>query len=209
MNGDLERQLDQGLAALGLNTPGLRAGLLRYLELLQKWNKAYNLSAVRDPAEMVTRHLLDSLAVLPWVRGPRLLDIGSGPGLPGIPLALARPELEVVLLDSNGKKTRFLTQARLELGIANIQVVNARVEDYAPEQRFDTIISRAFAELGLFVELAAPLLAEQGALLAMKGRLDENELEKIPAERVKLDSHRLEVPGLDAERHLVHLRLTH
>ena len=187
---------------------GLAERLLDYLQLLAKWNRAYNLSAVREPEQMVTRHLLDSLSVLPYIEGPRLLDIGSGAGLPGIPLALARPDLSVAVLDSNGKKTRFLRQAVLELPLTNVEVIEARVEAYRPEQPFQTVISRAFADAAVFFALARPLAAPQGRLLAMKGRLDANEWAKIDAERGKLLTHTVQVPGLDAERHLLHLELS-
>lgn len=200
--------LRDGLSVLGLADEGLRRRLEAYLTLLGKWNRAYNLSAIRDPAEMVTLHLLDSLVVLPFVPAGRLLDVGSGAGLPGIPLALARPELAVTLLDSNGKKTRFLRQAVLELGLANVEVAECRAEAFRPAAPFDTIVSRAFAELGLFLRLTRPLLAPGGRWLAMKGRLDENELAEISTEGVKLHSHRLRVPGLAAERHLIEFSLT-
>jgi 16S rRNA (guanine527-N7)-methyltransferase len=202
----LRAPLQAGLATLDLPQAELAERLLAYLELLAKWNRAFNLTAVREPAEMLSRHLLDSLAILPWLRGGRLLDVGTGPGLPGIPLALARPELQVVLLDSNGKKTRFLRQVRLELGLDNVEVVEARVEAYAADAPFDIITSRAFAQLRDFVALTRPLLAPGGRWLAMKGRLDENELTALADEHVKLEIHRLVVPGLDAERHLIEIR---
>jgi 16S rRNA (guanine527-N7)-methyltransferase len=198
--------LRHGLSELELgNADALAERLLAYLQLLEKWNRAYNLSAVRDPAQMVPRHVLDSLSVLPYLHGGRLLDIGSGAGLPGIPLALARPELAVVLLDSNGKKTRFLRQAVLELPLANVEVVEARADSYRPAVRFDTVISRAFSESEAFFALAEPLLRPGGRALAMKGRLDENEVAKIRAERGKLSVHALTVPGLPAARHLLEL----
>jgi len=132
--------LQDGVHALGLAlAPAAQEKLIAYIELLAKWNQAYNLTAVRDPEQMIARHLLDSLAILPWVRGPRVLDIGSGAGLPGIPLALARPELQFVLLDSNAKKTRFITQALAELGLENVEVVHSRVEKYQPAVPFDPV----------------------------------------------------------------------
>lgn len=202
---ELRGQLERGLAALDVGGGELVDRLLDYLALLVKWNRAYNLSAVRDPGEMVARHLLDSLAILPWVDGHRLLDVGSGAGLPGIPIALARPHLQVVLLDSNGKKTRFLRQVQLELGLTNVEVVETRVEAYRPAAPFDRISSRAFAQLREFVALSAPLLAPGGRWLAMKGRLDENELTEVQREQVKLQVHRLTVPGVDGERHLIEI----
>lgn len=202
----IDTLLDQGLRRLHLD-PALAPPLRAYLDLLVKWNRAYNLSAVRDPVEMVPKHLLDSLAILPWAGHGRLLDVGSGAGLPGIPLAIARPDLQVTLLDSNGKKIRFLRQAQIELRLANLSVVESRVEAYHPSQPFDQISSRAFAELGTFVELTRHLLRPGGRWLAMKGRLDNNELAQITAKNVKLQVHRLQVPGLDAERHLIELSL--
>ena len=203
----LAARLRSGLLQLELQPQGLEEPLLAYLALLRKWNKAYNLSAVRDPEEMVTRHLLDSLVILPFLRGPRLLDVGTGAGLPGIPIAIARPELAVVLLDSNGKKTRFLRQVVLEMGLRNVEVVDQRVESYQPADAFSDITSRAFSELGEFIRLTRSLLAPGGHWLAMKGRLDQNELAEIGAERGKLHVHQLRVPGLDAERHLIELSL--
>lgn len=198
--------LEAGLSQLGLSRPHLADRLLAYLELLVKWNRAFNLTAVREPGEMVRRHLLDSLAILPWVEGERLLDVGSGAGLPGIPLAIARPRLHVVLLDSNGKKARFLRQAKLELGLDNVDVVEARVESCAPDKPFDLISSRAFAQLDEFLALTGPLLAPGGRWLAMKGRLDENELAAVDSGQFIVRPHRLTVPGLDAERHLIEIQ---
>jgi len=198
------RELKSAAAALGVALADAQVATLeRYLDLLEKWNRVYNLTAIRERSRMVTHHLLDSLAVLPHVRGPRVLDVGSGAGLPGIPIAIAGPALQVTLLDSNHKKSAFLTQAVAELPLANVQVVTERVESWQPEARFDTIVSRAFAELGEFVALAGRLLAPQGVLAAMKGVHPFEEIGRLPqgyrVERVV----RLSVPGLDAERHLV------
>jgi 16S rRNA (guanine527-N7)-methyltransferase len=199
--------LDAGLEALGLPLAGAqRAGLLAYVALLAKWNRAYNLTAVREPREMVSRHLLDSLAVAPHLSGTRLVDVGSGAGLPGIPLALACPERTVVLLDGNGKKTRFMTQAAAELGLGNVSVVHSRVEAYAPEPRFDLVISRAFASLADMLRTTAHLVTAQGRFLAMKGAYPAAELEALPEGFVLEEAIRLRVPGLDAERHLIALR---
>ncbi|MBR9827065.1 MAG: 16S rRNA (guanine(527)-N(7))-methyltransferase RsmG [Oceanospirillales bacterium] len=176
--------------------------LLAYHQLLVKWNKAYNLTAVRDPAEMVTRHLVDSLSVLPWIGSGRLLDVGSGPGLPGIPLAICRPQLDVTTLDSNGKKTRFQQQVKNELGLDNLTVINGRVEAVeAPP--FDMVISRAFASIADMLQLSGHLASEQGIFLAMKGLYPESELEGIPANFVLHESHRLELPATEGERHLL------
>lgn len=173
-------QIESGLASIGVSlSSGQVEQLIRYLQLLHKWNKAFNLTAVRDPSQMVSRHLVDSLQVAPWVQGQRVVDVGSGAGLPGIPLAIAFPEREFVLLDSNGKKTRFLTQAKLTLSLANVEVVQSRIEDFRPGKRFDTVVSRAFASLGDFWRSAHHLLAPDGRFLAMKGRYPAAELDEL------------------------------
>lgn len=197
--------LAEGLAALGLD---LRAEtqdrLIAFGELLLKWNKVYNLTAIRAPQEVVTHHLFDSLAVLPHLTGvARLADIGSGGGLPGIPLAIVRPELEVVSVETVNKKAAFQQQARIELGLANFRAENARVEKLASVQPFDGVISRAFSELALFVELAGHLLAPGGRMFAMKGVYPEEEIARLPAGWHVAETVRLAVPGLEAERHLI------
>jgi 16S rRNA (guanine527-N7)-methyltransferase len=206
----LERRLADGIDRLGLSLPAAAPGaLIDYIELLARWNRAYNLTAVRDLEAMVTRHLLDSLAVLPHLPAcPRLLDIGSGPGIPGMILAISRPDSEVTLVDSNLKMTRFAAAARRALELPNVAVRRERVECIEPEAGYSCIISRAFASLADFLRLAAPLLAEQGRLFAMKGRLDEDELAGVPADFAIAARYRLDVPGLDAERHLLELRPT-
>jgi len=198
------QELGRAAAALDVALVAAQVATLeRYLDLLEKWNRVYNLTAIRERSRMVTHHLLDSLAVLPHVRGPRVLDVGSGAGLPGIPLAVAGPALHVTLLESNHKKSAFLTQAVAELQLANVQVVMERVESWQPEARFDTIVSRAFAELGEFASLAGRLLAPQGVLAAMKGVHPFEEIERLP-QGIRVEQViRLRVPGLDAERHLV------
>ncbi|MBF8223599.1 16S rRNA (guanine(527)-N(7))-methyltransferase RsmG [Halomonas sp. 328] len=202
----IARRLDEGLARLELAVdPAQRDQLLALLALLHKWNRAYNLTAVRDPLAMVSRHLLDSAAVLPWVRGPRLLDVGAGPGLPGLVLAILAPRLEVSLLDSNGKKVRFQRQAVLELGLTNVTPVQARVEAHR-DAPFDQLISRAFASLGDFVTLTEGLLAEGGEWLAMKGPAADEELEALPP-RVRLNArHELAVPFDESQRQLLILQ---
>lgn len=198
--------LRDGVAEMGLVLPnGAEAALLRYLSLLAKWNRVYNLTAVEDPAQMVVRHLLDSLSTLPQLRGPRILDVGSGAGLPGVPLALARPEWTFWLLDSSAKRTRFLTQALLELGIGNARVVRSRLEAYRTDICFNTVISRAFAALGPWLAEAAPLLCPDGLLLAMKGAYPGAELEDLPVGLQLLGVTPVAVPGLTAQRHLVQL----
>ncbi|MET0093851.1 MAG: 16S rRNA (guanine(527)-N(7))-methyltransferase RsmG, partial [Sedimenticola sp.] len=165
-----EKQLTDGLRRMDIDLSEQQQGLLLdYLALLLKWNNAFNLTAVRDPAEMVARQLLDSLSILDMVRGPRVLDVGTGPGLPGIPLAIALPDAHFTLLDSNGKKTRFVQQAKTALGLSNVEVVNGRVESFRPDIPFDTVTSRAFAALPKMVELTRHLVAGGGQLLAMKG----------------------------------------
>ena len=173
----LANALTNGIVQLGLNIPSDE--LLEYLNLLLKWNQAYNLTAVRDADSMVTRHLLDSLAILPWIKGPHVLDVGTGPGLPGIPLALARPDLKVVLLDSNGKKIRFLHEVKRVLKLENIEVVQTRVESYQPSQAFDTVTSRAFSDLLQMISWTKHLIATDGIWLAMKGRYPDMELAAI------------------------------
>ncbi len=177
--------------------------MLRYIALLERWNRAFNLTAVRNLAEMIPRHLLDSLSVSAYLKGERVLDVGTGAGLPGIPLAIARPEIRFTLLDSNGKKTRFVRQAVIELGLKNVQVEQMRVESCRPAERFDTVVTRAFAPLPEILGRTAPLLAPAGRLLAMKGRQVGEELLAAdlagrPAEIVPL-----QVPQLDGVRYLV------
>jgi 16S rRNA (guanine527-N7)-methyltransferase len=202
MNG--AHTLERAAAALSVEIADAQAKTLeRYLDLLEKWNRVYNLTAIRERSRMVTHHLLDSLAVLPHLRGPRVLDVGSGAGLPGIPIAIASPALKVSLLESNHKKSAFLTQAVAELRLANVQVVTERVESWQTEARFDTIVSRAFAELGEFASLAGRLLAPDGVIAAMKGVHPFEEIERLPTGFRVREVVRLRVPGLDGERHLV------
>lgn len=201
--------LDTGLAALGLDLSAEQRGrLLDYVALIAKWNQVHNLTAIRDATRMVTHHLLDSLAVLQAIDAParRLLDVGSGAGLPGIPLAIARPQWSVTLIDSHHKKGAFLAQAVGELGIANARVVVDRVEAWAPDERFDAVISRAFSDLPEFAQLAGRLRSPGGELLAMKGVHPYEEVLQMPAEAGEVEVVRLEVPGLEGERHLVRIR---
>jgi len=200
----VEQQLAAGIAALGLTLPdGAEAKLLAYLALLDKWNRVYNLTAVRDAARMVSHHLLDSLAAVPHFQGETVLDVGSGGGLPGIPLAIARPDLRVTLIDSIAKKTAFLLQAKAELGLANLNVVTGRVEDFHPETGFDVITSRAFSDLKEFVTLTRHLLRPGGRWLAMKGLYPNEEITQLPAGVTVSADHALVVPGLEASRHLI------
>jgi 16S rRNA (guanine527-N7)-methyltransferase len=181
--------------------------LLAYVALLAKWNRSYNLTAIREPHAMVGQHLLDSLAVLPHLSvpedGARLADVGAGAGLPGIPLALARPRWSVVLIESNQKKAAFLRQATIELGMKNVDVHEGRVEAWRPASLFAVVISRAFAELAAFVASCRHLLAPGGVLAAMKGKRPDLELQHLPADVRCKSVIRLQAPQLDAERHLV------
>jgi 16S rRNA (guanine527-N7)-methyltransferase len=200
----IEQQLKAGIAALGLTLPGgAEQKLLAYLALLDKWNRVYNLTAVRDAGRMVSHHLLDSLAAVPFFTGEAVLDVGSGGGLPGIPLAIARPGLRVTLIDSIAKKTAFLLQAKAELGLDNLNVVTGRVEDYYPETGFDAITSRAFSDLREFVALTRHLLKPGGRWLAMKGLYPHEEIAMLPADVKVSADHALVVPGLEASRHLI------
>ncbi|MDX9874585.1 MAG: 16S rRNA (guanine(527)-N(7))-methyltransferase RsmG [Spongiibacteraceae bacterium] len=203
----LRRQLDAGLAALQLDLPAsARERLLVYVGLLHKWNRAYNLTAVRVPAEMVSRHLLDSLAVLPHLRGSRFADVGTGAGLPGIPLAIARPDAQFDLFDSNGKKVRFLIQAIAGLGLTNVTARQVRIEQVRPAVGYDGVLSRAFASLQDMVGCTAQLLAPEGRFFAMKGLWPADELAALPDGYTVEAGHRLQVPGEIAERHLVILQ---
>lgn len=202
----IERSIIEGSERLGISlTAEAVARLVAYLALLERWNRAYNLTAVRDPEAMVIRHLLDSLSILPWVEGPRVLDVGSGAGLPGIPLAVARPNCQFCLLDSNGKRTRFLTQVAAELQLTHVDVVRGRVEDYRPVVLFNSVVSRAFATLADMVADAGRLCVPDGRLLAMKGVFPDDELARLPPGYVVVGVYPLRVPNLEAERTLVHL----
>jgi 16S rRNA (guanine527-N7)-methyltransferase len=150
-----------------------------YLTLLDKWNQAYNLTAIRDKDMMISHHILDSLAIMPWLNGEKIIDVGSGAGLPGIPLALARPDLKIFLLDSNGKKARFLQEAKRVLNLKNVEVIQSRVEDYNPSFNFDTVISRAFSSIDNMLDKTNHLLADKGIWLAMKGQRPDSELSNI------------------------------
>ncbi|WP_311945085.1 16S rRNA (guanine(527)-N(7))-methyltransferase RsmG [Halomonas piscis] len=199
----VEKRLDQGLERLAIGvSEQQRRRLLGLVALLHKWNRAYNLTAVRDVDEMVSRHLLDSAAVLPFVRATTLIDVGAGPGFPGLVLAMLQPELEVTLLDSNGKKVRFQRQAIMELGLSNVIATQARVQAF-DGGGFDQVISRAFASLTDFVSLTRGLPAADGEWLAMKGPGADDELEALPAGVALKQRHRLEVPFADAERQLL------
>jgi 16S rRNA (guanine527-N7)-methyltransferase len=200
-------QLAQGLATMGLDLPAERQEkLLAYVALLYKWNRTYSLTALREQEKAVSHHLLDSLAIVPFVPPGSLLDVGSGGGTPGIPVAIARPDLQVTLLDSNSKKAAFLQQAVIELGLTNVSVHGGRVEQYHPAIGFAAITSRAFAELADFVTLTRHLLAPKGVWLAMKGVMPREEIASLPGDVCLEAVHALQVPGIDGERHLVAMR---
>jgi 16S rRNA (guanine527-N7)-methyltransferase len=204
--------LERGLEELALPLPDIACGkLLAYLELLAKWNRTYNLTAIRDPLRMVSHHLLDSLAVLPHLpaapsRGA-LADVGSGAGLPGIPLAIAEPQRPVTLNDASEKRGAFLRQAVIELGLANAEVYVGRVQSWRPLERFAVVITRGFAELAQFIAACRHLVAPDGVLAAMKGARPREEMARLPADCDCGDVRRLSVPLLEAERHLVLCRV--
>ena len=205
----LAEQLEAGLAASCSDPPdpGIIGQLLSYLDLLLRWNDTYNLTAIRDPRQMVTRHLLDSLSVLPWIDEGPLLDAGTGAGLPGIPLAIMRPQLQVTLLDSAGKKTRFLNHVSRSLKLGNIHPVQDRLEVWACEKPPGQIISRALSDLSVFAHACRHLADEKTRLLAMKGKHPEGELQSLP-DWLRVESiEKLTVPGLQEDRHLVIMSL--
>lgn len=200
------QRLQQGVGELGINMSGEQEQqLLDFLTLLTKWNRAYNLTAVRDPMEMVGRHLLDSLAVLPHLQGARVLDMGCGPGLPGIPLAIFRPDIDFVLLDSNGKKIRFVRQAVLELGLDNVTAQQQRVEDYRPEAGFDLLIARAFTDLPRMLSLTAHLRSAGTRLLAMKAEKAEAEIASLE-QPIQTRVIPLQVPYTQGSRCLIEVQ---
>ncbi len=206
---NIEQTLIRGCKELNIQLIGNACEhLIAYLSLLGRWNLTYNLTAVRDPEAMVVKHLLDSLSILPWVSGPLILDIGSGAGLPGIPLAIARSGCEFFLIDSNSKRTRFLIQVAAELHLKNVNVVNRRIQDYRPDMSFNSIVSRAFATLADMVVDAGRLCALDGRILAMKGILPHNEILCLPREYNIVGIYPLLIPNLDAERHLIHLSIS-
>ncbi len=201
---NLAETLAQGIAELGLHVPpATQSKLLDYVALIAKWNRVHNLTAVRESAKMVSNHLLDSLAVVPHLDLGTTLDVGSGAGLPGIPLALMWPQARVTLLDSNHKKAAFLRQAVIELGLSNIQVVCERVEAWAPEHRFEVVISRAYSDLPEYIARAGRLCVQGGTFAAMKGVYPHEELAQLPGQFKLRSVVSLQVPGLRAERHLV------
>ena len=200
-----QQELEMGLRELELNCSALQLEkLLKYLDLLQRWNKAFNLTAIRDPLQMVRLHLLDSLAIHPYVQELRsIIDVGTGPGLPGIPLAILNPEINFTLLDSNGKKTRFLFQAINELKLSNVSEINHRVEAYQPNQLFDAVISRAFSSISDMLNQCDHLVSDQGCFLAMKGKKPDSELSQMTKAYKVVEVNEVNVPLIDSERHLI------
>ena len=199
--------LMRGVAELQLDLPEeVGERLMQYVALLEKWNKIYNLTAVREARHMVTHHLLDSLSVVPHLRAKTILDLGSGAGLPGVPLALALPQTRVTLLDANQKKTAFLRQAKMELALENVEVACARAEAWQPAERFEVVISRAFSDLRKFIALAGRLCTREGMLAAMRGVCPKDELASLPVAFRLTKVVPLKVPGLAASRHLVLLQ---
>jgi 16S rRNA (guanine527-N7)-methyltransferase len=200
----LAGELSHGIIGLELTVPaGTQRKLLDYLALIAKWNRVHNLTAVRESSKMVSYHLLDCLAVAPYLEARRALDVGSGAGLPGIPLALMWPQASITLLDSSHKKAAFLRQAAIELGLKNADVVCERVETWRPSREFDLVISRAFSDLPEFLNLAGRLCAAHGTVAAMKGVYPYEELAQLPREFKLRNVVPLKVPGIRAERHLV------
>ena len=195
--------LVSGIASLNLNVTDDQVDqLLAFIKLIEKWNKAYNLTAIRDREEMARLHILDSLAILPYVEGRRVIDIGTGAGLPGIPLAICLPKTEFTLLDSNAKKTRFVQQVVLELKLKNVEVCHSRAENFHPEKAYDAVLTRAFASLSDMVKVTAHLLGKGGVLLAMKGQNLDAELAQIAGKTTVIP---VSIPGTDAERCLVRI----
>lgn len=200
----MNEQLARGIAALGLNLPeAAQQRLLDFAALLAKWNRVYNLTALREESQMVTHHLLDSLSVLSSVDASSIADIGTGGGLPGVPLAIARPDLQVTLVETSHKKASFLQQVRIELGLDNANVVNDRVEHWLPAQKVDAVISRAFSDIADFVRLTQHLVAIGGRWYAMKGVNPHDEIVQLPDGYRVIDVIPLRVPDLDAARHLI------
>lgn len=179
--------------------------LMAYLNLMQTWNRVFNLTAITKPLDAIYLHLIDSLVIQPYLHGHRLLDVGTGAGLPGIPLAIAHPEQQWVLLDKNNKKTRFLTQVIAELKLSNVEVVQSRCENFHPTPCFDSILSRAFGNIRLFVETTKHLLCQDGILIAMKGKYPKEELDTIPNSFKLMDVTHLTIKGMNIERHLIRI----
>ncbi|GAB3025910.1 16S rRNA (guanine(527)-N(7))-methyltransferase RsmG [Bowmanella dokdonensis] len=203
-DAELLASLQQHLASLSLEVDaGKQHDLIAFVQLINKWNKAYNLTSVRDPQEMLVKHILDSIVVAPHLKGQHFIDVGTGPGLPGIPLAIMLPQCQFVLLDSLGKRIRFIKQAAHELGLTNIVAVQSRVEEFVPSRPFDGVLSRAFASVKDMLHWCQHLVDSQGVFIALKGQFPADEIQQMPPQFRLGEVIRLEVPGLQAERHLV------
>jgi len=205
---DTEHQLRFGLQSLGIDCNEEQYQQLQaYLVLMERWNRAYNLTAIKSRQEWVSKHLLDSVAILPWITQPRVIDVGTGAGLPGIPLAIFRPDCHFSLLDSNGKKTRFLFQVKTQLQLSHVDIIESRVETYRPSMRYDCVVSRAFASLSDMVAVCEHLLSSNGKFLAMKSALVHDEIAQMQQQYAgryaQLEVHNLNVPGVDGVRTLV------
>ncbi len=202
---DRQQELKAGINSLGIDCTSQQSEkLLTYLELLERWNKAYNLTAIRDPIQMVRLHLLDSLAIHPYIQaGREIIDVGTGPGLPGIPLAILNPNINFTLLDSNGKKTRFLFQAISDLSLENAREVNQRVENYQSQKPYDIVLSRAFSAISDMLNQCDHLVSDTGCFLAMKGKKPDSELSQITKAYKVVDLSEVKVPQIDSERHLI------
>ncbi len=204
---ELKSRLFEAATKIGITvTPEQNEQLIQYLELLIKWNKAYNLTAIRDPEEMFIKHIIDSLSIASFIHGKDILDVGTGPGLPGIPMAILYPGKNFSLLDSNGKKTRFLVQAKLSLTLSNVEIFNVRVEKLPSNKKFDQIMSRAFTALDNMVALCQHLLAQNGEFLAMKGLVPLDEITMVATEFKVVDIIPLTVPGCMDQRHLITIK---
>lgn len=209
MPKDLATQLQQGLQSLHLElSDEQQLKLIAFIELLKKWNRVYNLTAVHGLHQMLKRHILDSLSIAPYLKGVRVVDIGAGAGLPGIPLAIAYPDFQFVLIDSNRKKTRFIQQAKTELGLDNVDVVCARAEDFNTNELFDSVISRALSSLSQMALWTSHLCATDGVILAMKGNYPEDELSELAKSFEIKAVHKINYWGLDADRYLVEIKLS-
>jgi 16S rRNA (guanine527-N7)-methyltransferase len=204
---DLLQQLQKMLAQTELKVTDLQQKqLVQLVELLNKWNKAYNLTSVREPEQMLVKHIMDSIVVSPYLQGDRLIDVGTGPGLPGLPLAILNPDKKFTLLDSLGKRIRFIRQAVLALGLKNVEFVQSRVEEYQPEEKFDVVLSRAFASLQDMLFWCKHLPNETGHFLALKGQLPEQEIAQLNKQFKFIESISLRVPNLEGERCLVKVK---
>lgn len=207
LRADLKNRIHEASTKIGIMVSSEQnEQLIQYLELLIKWNKAYNLTAIRDPEEMFTKHIVDSLSIAPFIKGESILDVGTGPGLPGIPMAIMFPSKHFSLLDSNGKKTRFLVQVKMSLALVNIEVFNIRVESLPNDKLFDQIMSRAFTALDNMVELCKHLLSPNGEFLAMKGLVPKDEMAMLDKDYGITSITPLTVPGCMDQRHLISIK---